>query len=127
MRILLAEDNLVNQKVAKLLLARLGYETDVVADGLEVIEAVHRRRYDCILMDVQMPNMDGLEATRQIRAQFPDANLLQIIALTAHARESDHKACLLAGMDDYLPKPLRPVQLEQKLRLAGARVRQAAI
>jgi signal transduction histidine kinase/CheY-like chemotaxis protein len=126
MSILLAEDNLVNQKVARLLLARLGYEVDVAADGLEVIEAVHRRKYHAILMDVQMPNMDGLEATRRIRAEFPDSNL-QIIALTAHARESDHRACLAAGMDDYLPKPLRPVQLEQKLRLAGARMRQSAV
>jgi two-component system, sensor histidine kinase and response regulator len=124
LRILLAEDNPVNQKVAKLILAKMGYEADVVADGLEVLDAIQRRKYDLILMDVQMPNMDGLETARRVRAEHPEATHLQIIALTAHARESDHKACLQAGMDDYLPKPLRPQQLEQKLRAAGVRVLQ---
>jgi len=119
LRILLAEDNLVNQRVARLILSRLGYDADVVSDGQEVISSVSLRAYDVILMDVQMPMMDGLEATRHLRAT---GNTAQIIALTAHASESDRQECLAAGMDDYASKPLRPNVLEQKLRLAAARL-----
>jgi len=124
LRILLAEDNLVNQRVARLILSRMGYEVDVVSDGQEVIRAIEIRDYDVILMDVQMPMMDGLEATRILRSS--GASQVQIIALTAHASESDRQECLAAGMNDYASKPLRPNVLEQKLRLAAARMQSTA-
>ena len=106
LRILLAEDNAVNQRVAILLLAKLGYRVDVAANGIEVLNALKRRRYDVILMDVQMPQMDGLEASRRICREWPD-NRPRIIAITADSMEEDRQACLKAGMDDYLSKPIR--------------------
>ena len=105
-RILLAEDNVINQKVALRLLERLGHRADVVADGAEAIEAVHRQPYDVVLMDVMMPEVDGLEATRRLRAEpgrFPPPTIL---ALTANAMEGDRDRCLAAGMDGYLAKPV---------------------
>jgi CheY-like chemotaxis protein len=106
LRILLAEDNVVNQKVALHLLARLGYRADIAGNGLEVLAALERQVYDVILMDVQMPEMDGLEATRKI---VSGAFLYQpcIIAMTANAMEGDRQLCLDAGMKDYLSKPIR--------------------
>ncbi|WP_200269441.1 response regulator [Luteolibacter pohnpeiensis] len=122
LRILLAEDNLVNQRVARMILGRMGYEADVVSDGNEALTAARLRHYDLILMDIQMPGMDGLEATRILKSEFPSAaQCPQIIALTAHASESDRKECLAAGMDDYLSKPIRTNILEQKIRQAAAR------
>jgi len=106
LRILLAEDNAVNQRVAILLLAKLGYRADVAANGIEVLNALKRRRYDVILMDVQMPQMDGLEASRRICREWPD-HRPRIIAITADSMEEDRQACLKAGMDDYLSKPIR--------------------
>ena len=106
LRILLAEDNAVNQRVAILLLAKLGYRADVAANGIEVLNALKRRRYDVILMDVQMPQMDGLEASRRICREWPDSRP-RIIAITADSMEEDRQACLKAGMDDYLSKPIR--------------------
>ena len=115
-RVLLAEDNPVNQKVALHMLARLGYRADTAASGVEVITALHRQDYDVILMDVQMPEMDGLEATRQLRA---NADLYRprpwIIALTADALQGDRERCLDAGMDDYLPKPIKASDLAAAL------------
>jgi len=106
-RVLIAEDNPVNQKVAQHMLAKLGYTADIVADGVEALEAVSHRKYDIIFMDVQMPNMDGLEATRKIIAQFPDPRQRPwIIALTANVMEGDRERCENAGMDDYLGKPI---------------------
>ncbi|HTL90661.1 MAG TPA: response regulator, partial [Leptolyngbya sp.] len=105
LRILLAEDNVVNQKVALHLLARLGYRADVAGNGLEVLAALERQTYDVILMDVQMPDMDGLEATRQIIQTQSDRPC--IIAMTANAMEGDRQRCLEAGMNDYLSKPIR--------------------
>ena len=110
LRILLAEDNPVNQKLAIRLLERMGYRADIAADGLAAVAAVERGPYDVILMDVQMPELDGLEATRQIRARWPD-RALRIVAMTANAMEGDRETCLAAGMDDYLAKPIRPEEL----------------
>jgi len=121
LQILLAEDNAVNQKVALRLLERLGYSADVASDGLEAIEAVARGRYDVVLMDVQMPELDGLEASRRICERWPDTRP-HIIAMTANALPEDREACFAAGMDDYLAKPIRSEQLAEALkRVAPAR------
>ncbi|HYC21401.1 MAG TPA: response regulator [Candidatus Bathyarchaeia archaeon] len=106
LRILVAEDNRVNQKVALKILERMGYRADVAANGREVLEALERQSYDVILMDVQMPEMDGLEASRQICARWSRAERPQIIALTANAMQEDREVCVAAGMDDFLIKPL---------------------
>jgi CheY-like chemotaxis protein len=107
LRILLAEDNVVNQKVALLILKKLGYEADVAADGLEVLDALHRQPYDLILMDIQMPEMDGLETTRHIRRSKTLAQQPRIVAMTANAMQGDRAQYLAAGMDDYVSKPMR--------------------
>ena len=125
LRILLVEDNTVNQKVATQLLIRFGYRRDLASNGLEALQAIERQEYDVILMDVQMPEMDGIEATLEIRRRFPHRGHLQIIALTANAMSGDRDRCLAAGMDDYLPKPLMPDAVEEKLRLAAQRLRSA--
>ncbi|MEM8857822.1 MAG: response regulator, partial [Chloroflexota bacterium] len=106
LKILLAEDNLVNQKVAVRMLKKLGYETDVASNGLEVIQALKMRWYDLILMDVQMPEMDGVEATKRINEEWPDKQPV-IIAMTANAMTGDREKYLEIGMDDYLSKPVR--------------------
>jgi len=116
LRILLAEDNVVNQKVAKHVLQRLGYRADVAANGTEVIEALRRQPYDLILMDVQMPEMDGLEATRYICQNWEVAQRPRIIAMTANAMQGDKEVCLEAGMDDYITKPIRVDELVRALR-----------
>ncbi len=103
--ILLAEDNLVNQMVTRRLLELLGYEADIAANGLEAIEAVERQTYDVVLMDIQMPEMDGLDATRHIVQESAESRP-QIIAMTASALPSDRERCLQAGMDDYIVKPV---------------------
>ncbi len=115
LRILLAEDNLVNQKVAIHMLKRIGYEADVAMNGLEAIELMHQNTYDAILMDLQMPKMGGLEATRRILNEFPQHRCPTIIAMTANALEDDRKACLAAGMQDYITKPVKIEQLSQAL------------
>ncbi len=122
-RILLAEDNAVNQKVALHMLARLGYRADLAGNGLEALEALTRQAYDIILMDVQMPEMDGFEASRRIKAGPPSESGRHpwIIALTANAMEGDRERCLAAGMDDYLGKPMRATDLAAAL----ARAREA--
>ena len=107
MRILLAEDNIINQKVATRILSQMGYRPDVVQDGVEVLDALERAKYDVILMDLQMPNMDGLEATRQIRKLYEGPKRPWIIAMTANAMDTDRDNCFAAGMDGYLSKPVR--------------------
>jgi PAS domain S-box-containing protein len=116
LRILLAEDNIVNQQVALHLLKRIGYHADIAVTGCKVLEAVHRRQYDVILMDVQMPEMDGIEATKRIRALGKTIWQPRIIAMTAHAQESDRQCCFDAGMDNYLSKPVQLGELVEKLR-----------
>jgi signal transduction histidine kinase/DNA-binding response OmpR family regulator len=106
LRILVAEDNSVNQKVVRAMLARLGYEADFVGNGVEAVASVERQRYEVILMDVQMPNLDGLAATREICARKPPGQRPWIIGMTANAMAEDRRMCLEAGMDDYLAKPV---------------------
>jgi len=115
LQILLAEDNAVNQKVALRLLERLGYTADVALNGFEAIEALERRRYDVVLMDVQMPELDGLDASRRICERWPDTRP-RIIAMTANALPEDREACFAAGMDDYVAKPIRPDLLAEALK-----------
>ena len=116
LRILIAEDNSVNQRVALLLLEQLGYSADVAANGYEVLTALHRQPYDIVLMDVQMPDMDGLEATRRIQAEWPEARRPRVVAMTASALIADRNACLSAGMDGFLSKPILIRELQAALR-----------
>ena len=111
LRILLAEDNVVNQKLALRLLQQMGYRADLASNGIEAIESIERQPYDVVLMDVQMPEMDGLEASRRIVARFPDDERPRIVAMTANAMQGDREACLAAGMDDYVTKPIRVEEL----------------
>ncbi len=122
LRILLAEDNVVNQKVAIHLLKRLGYRADVVSNGGEALEALCHVPYDVVLMDMQMPEMDGIEATRRIIQKWQPAERPRIIALTANAMQGDRELCLEAGMDDYLSKPIRLENLVEALRKCQPRV-----
>ncbi|HIK27865.1 MAG: response regulator [Oscillatoriaceae bacterium SKW80] len=115
LRILLAEDNPVNVKVALLILERMGYRADVAGNGLEVLDALRRQCYDVILMDVQMPEMDGLAATRQICREWPKEKRPRIIAMTANAMRGDREECINAGMDDYISKPIRMEELARAL------------
>lgn len=115
LRVLLAEDNVVNQKVALHLLQRLGYRADVACNGFEVLDALRRQPYDVVLMDVQMPEMDGLEATQTICAEWASEQRPRMIAMTANAMQGDRQLCLDAGMDDYLSKPIRLEALKRAL------------
>jgi signal transduction histidine kinase/CheY-like chemotaxis protein len=119
LRILLAEDNMVNQRVALRMLERLGFRADVVANGLEALAALQRQPYDVVLMDVQMPEMDGLEATRWLCARTARDRRPWVVAMTANALQGDREACLEAGMDDYVSKPVEPSQLGAALQRAG--------
>ncbi|MFO0592056.1 MAG: ATP-binding protein [Polyangiaceae bacterium] len=124
LRILVAEDNPVNQRVALLLLERLGYRADVVGNGAEAIEAVQARPYDVVLMDVRMPEIDGIEATRRIREVLPKDRQPRVIALTANAMTEDRTVCQAAGMDDFLSKPVTAKELERALRACRGRTPQ---
>jgi signal transduction histidine kinase/CheY-like chemotaxis protein len=115
-RILLAEDNAVNRKVALRLLERLGYRADVVANGLEALAALERESYDVVLMDVQMPELDGLDATRRICERWPQGSRPHIIAMTANALPEDREACFAAGMNDYVAKPIHAEELAAALK-----------
>lgn len=121
LKILIAEDNFINQKLTERVLAKLGYEPTLVANGREVLEAVDREKFDLILMDVQMPDMDGLEATRIIRSSGGDQPF--IVAITANAMQGDREECLDAGMDDYIPKPIKLELLVAALERFSGKVR----
>jgi PAS domain S-box-containing protein len=126
LRILLAEDNVTNQKLTLGILARLGYRAEAVANGREALRALEQQPYDLILMDMQMPEMDGLEATRRIRGELPAARQPRIVAMTANAVQGDREACLAAGMNDYLAKPIRLRELMAMLNGLGERDGQPA-
>jgi CheY-like chemotaxis protein len=127
LRVLLVEDNAVNQKVATRLLEKRGHQVVVTSNGREALAALEEDSYDLVLMDMQMPEMDGFEATRTIRAMEEGTGLhQQIIALTAHALTSDRERCMEAGTDGYVTKPIRPKELDELLesclqRVAGSR------
>jgi CheY-like chemotaxis protein/HPt (histidine-containing phosphotransfer) domain-containing protein len=123
LRLLVAEDDAVNRRVGSLLLRKLGHDVDVVASGDEAVDAVHRNSYDVVLMDMQMPGMDGLEATRQIRRGQPVGGQPQIIAMTASVRVEDREACTQAGMDGYLTKPVHQGELQAALAAVRPAVR----
>ncbi|KAA3662384.1 MAG: response regulator [Chloroflexi bacterium] len=120
LRILLAEDNAINQKVALRILERLGYAADVAANGVEAVEAVQKHPYDVVLMDVQMPKMDGIDATKSIRKTIAAENQPMIIALTANALKGDRERFLAAGMDEYISKPLKIEELVRLLQLRAS-------
>jgi len=117
-RILVAEDNQINQKVAAVMLKKLGYEADVVSNGALAVEALKTNSYDLILMDCQMPEMDGFQATAEIRnnPELDDFKKIPIVAVTANAMIGDKAACLAAGMDDYISKPFRRDELDQVIK-----------
>jgi len=121
LRILLAEDNVVNQKLALRLLQQMGYRADLASNGIEAVESVERQAYDVVLMDVQMPELDGLDATRRIRTLGPAHEGVRIVAMTANAMQGDREMCMDAGMDDYLTKPIRVDRLVEALLAVPAR------
>jgi CheY-like chemotaxis protein len=119
LNILVAEDNIVNQKVAMGVLLQFGYQTDLVVSGKEAVEAVERQRYDLLFMDLQMPDMDGLEATRVICSRMSPSDRPYIVAMTANAMKEDRELCLSAGMDGYLSKPIRPEEIKAAIERAA--------
>ncbi len=122
LRVLVAEDNLVNQRLAVRLLEKRGHQVVVAATGLEALKALEKESFDLVLMDVQMPEMDGLEATTAIREKEKNTGLHQpVVALTAHAMKGDREKCLAGGMDGYLTKPIRPQALDQRLEIYVSR------
>jgi CheY-like chemotaxis protein len=120
LRILVAEDNVVNQKLLLRILQHMGYTADLAANGLEVLDALKRQQYHLIFMDVEMPEMDGLEATREITHHPQAYRRPTIIGTTAYAMEEDQKECLEAGMDHYISKPIRIVEIQQAIEHWGA-------
>src|SRR5690606_15786018 len=124
LRILVADDNPVNRKVAARLLGRLGYTVEQAADGREALQHLREDTFDLVLMDREMPTMDGLATTERIRAEFARGQQPWIAALTAHVLASDRQRFLDAGMDDYLAKPIRPDLLREVLERAVAHITQ---
>ena len=123
-RILVAEDNGVSQQFAVANLRKLGYNPDVVANGIEALNALKVKQYDVILMDCEMPALDGYEATKEIRQREQNGRRMWIIAMTAYAVVGDREKCLKAGMDDYISKPLRHEELRTALERGTARPRE---
>src|SRR5437016_8827234 len=119
--ILLAEDNVVNQKLALRILQQMGYRVDLASNGIEAIESVERQTYDVVLMDVQMPEMDGMQAAQTITTRWPAQRRPRIVAMTANAMQGDREACLAAGMDDYITKPIRVEALVDALQKISPR------
>jgi CheY-like chemotaxis protein/HPt (histidine-containing phosphotransfer) domain-containing protein len=123
LKILVTDDNVINQKVAVRLLQQFGYAADIASNGIEAVAAVEANAYDMVFMDMQMPRMDGLEATRRIREmeRTTSRRPMTVIAMTANAMMGDRERCLVAGMDDYLAKPVRPEALQVAVEKWGAR------
>jgi PAS domain S-box-containing protein len=119
LRILIAEDNQVNQKLAQKILQKMGYRADLAGNGLEAVESVDRQQYDVVLMDLHMPEMDGIEATRRIVQKYPKEKRPRIIAVTADAMQGDRELCIAAGMDDYISKPIQIAELQRALEKSG--------
>ena len=119
LRLLLADDNPINQKVGLSVLQKLGYRADLASNGVEVIKALEQKAYDILFLDVQMPELDGLEATRQICQRWPTEKRPCIIAMTGNALIGDREKCLQAGMDDYISKPIRIGELQSALERWG--------
>lgn len=120
LKVLLVEDNELNQKFAMAVIRKLGYEVDVAENGRVGLDKYLSQTYDLILMDIQMPEMNGIEAAKAIRkheAQYGDGKHIPIIAITAFVMEHDRKNCIEAGMDEFLAKPYKPLELQQKIRL----------
>ena len=122
LRILVAEDNVINQKLTLRILAKMSYVADVAGNGLEVLDALKRQAYDLVFMDVQMPELDGLEATRTIVRDWPKDKRPKIIAMTANALQGDRERCIDAGMDDYVSKPILPEEVQRVLEKWGSLV-----
>jgi CheY-like chemotaxis protein len=122
LRILVTDDNVINQKVAVRLLQQFGYASDIASNGIESLTALEKQPYDVVFMDMQMPGMDGLEATRRIREteRTTSRRRVTIIAMTANAMLGDRERCLVAGMDDYLAKPVRPEALQAVIEKWGS-------
>ena len=116
LRILVAEDVMVNQLVTRKLLEKLGHRVDVVANGIEAVDAVSKRPYDVVFMDIRMPEMDGLEATRLIRKSNSNSSDLPIIAMTANATQEDKRECFEAGMTDFVSKPVNKSKIQTALK-----------
>jgi CheY-like chemotaxis protein len=112
LKILVVDDNVINQRVAERILQRFGYQSDLASNGMESVESVKCQKYDVVFMDVQMPDIDGLEATRRIRLLALDFPQPYIVAMTANAMKEDRELCLAAGMDDYVSKPVRPEEIK---------------
>ena len=126
LRILVAEDSAINQKLAVGILSKLGYASDVADNGAQALELVRRNHYDLVFMDLQMPVMDGLECTRRIRRECPPGQGPRIVAMTANALHGDRERCLQAGMDDYIAKPVLPVDLQALIERMPRTVRPMA-
>ncbi len=126
LRLLLADDNLINQKVGVKMLQRLGYRPEVAANGVEVMKLLEQQPFDLIFLDVQMPEMDGLEAARRINAQWPDARRPRLVAMTGNALDGDREKCIAAGMDDYVAKPVRIAELQGVIERWGMERRTTA-
>jgi chemotaxis family two-component system sensor kinase Cph1 len=122
LRILVAEDNVINQKVASKVLLQFGYEVEIVANGEEAFDAIHRSRFDLVFMDVQMPVLDGLEATRRIRSDPPSFGQPYVVAMTANALKEDRDLCMSVGMDDYVSKPIHPEEIKGALERCFNRI-----